>query len=67
MSEIPTTRHTEDGFDGRYPNPSADWAEDLYRRNGMEPPWTLNWNDGVVVPDGAGGIQDWMKARHPKR
>lgn len=46
----PTTRTWEDGFRGEYPNLRDDqWVIDLYRKNGMEPPWLQTWKDGEVV------------------
>jgi hypothetical protein len=49
MSEPPTTRSNADGFKGEYPKPDNDWAAELYRQNGMEPPWLLEYEDGKVV------------------
>jgi len=51
------TRESEDGFNGAYPSSDGDWAERAYRDAGMEPPWTLHYEDGKVVgpatpPDG---------------
>lgn len=49
MSEPPTTRSNKDGFRGEYPSPNQDWAEQMYRDAGMEPPWLLEYEDGHVV------------------
>ncbi|MFF1875495.1 hypothetical protein [Kitasatospora herbaricolor] len=49
MSEPPTTRSSGDGFKGDYPKPNDDWAAELYRANGMEPPWLLEYENGKVV------------------
>jgi hypothetical protein len=56
--------------DGRigYPslNRSDSWAA-IYRSNGVEPPWLLNWKDGTVVPRGEGGQLDIEDDRARRR
>ena len=34
-----------------YPTLQNDWAVDLYRKHGMEPPRTRIWNNGENVTD----------------
>lgn len=49
MSEPPNGRSNDDGFRGGYPAPIEDWAEQMYRDAGMEPPWLLEYEDGRVI------------------
>ncbi|MDN4616390.1 hypothetical protein P5G50_18235 [Leifsonia sp. F6_8S_P_1B] len=42
------TRTNADGFRGDYPK-EDDWVVELYRANGMEPPWLLEWRDGKPI------------------
>ncbi|MFF1633985.1 hypothetical protein [Leifsonia sp. NPDC058248] len=51
MSEPPTTRSNADGFTGDYPKADNDWEAELYRQNGMEAPWLLEYEDGKPVLD----------------
>lgn len=51
MTDQPTTRTNADGYRGDYPSYDDDWVIQLYRDNGMEPPWLLEWEDGHPVLD----------------
>lgn len=58
----PTTRTNADGFKGEYPKHTEDWADQMYRDAGMEPPWLLEYDDGKVV--GPARIENDAAPRH---